>query len=427
MTRQPGGSIASHPYSMPDSGTNVSTSTKLLASGLALAVALVVCATAATVTLSSEISRKRDRTASAPDITALERETFRDRGTTAALIDSLLAPLGPLPDAPPELVAAVAAFVADDTMPARVWEASASDVLTAPRHLAPWPMLSIEAALTSMSPTQLVEAAADTNSHEATVFRRWARSRPLPPMWGYRAGLPGVQNIAELPGRNPAYLRALFATNDDATLLLLRDGNNVAAMDRARESLAASRHLLEQPRLTDALLGARFARRAAQLLAVAAARSNDSATTAQATRLDSLAEHSHPDVRQWIAQEQADANSTVAVQVSSNKELMPALRIEAMYPIVMGGCRNIREVVFGFSNARRNALNRAALAVEDIPRSGELAAMYQSLFDALTRDAEVQAQKLRATTGSKSRHTVNMDWIVPPSVRARIALCNAWG
>ena len=235
------------------------------------------------------------------------------------------------------------------------------------------PMLSIAFALDSMRPDQIARAEADTGSDQAMLFRRWALSRPLPSLWGYRAMLPGVRNASELAPRDPARLRALFAMNDDAALLALRSGDYASAAERARESLAASRHLLEEPRMPDALMGVRFARRAAQLIAAAAQRTGDHTLFAQASRLDADASQSDVSILKWVVQQEANPDSKAALSISSNKLLMPGLRVEVMHPIAMGGCRNIREVVFGFSDARRVALGTVAQSISDIPRANELA------------------------------------------------------
>jgi hypothetical protein len=101
----------------------------------------------------------------------------------------------------------------------------------------------------------------------------------------------------------------------------------------------------------------------------------------------------------------------------------PALRS----PIVLGGCRHVREVVFGFSHARRAAVERAAVALSDIPRSQELAALYVKQLDQITGDPEQQVPGMSTGKSVRLSSLGSLDWIVPPGVRARVAMCSAWG
>lgn len=411
---------------MPKTGKNVSIPTKLLATGLALAVTVVVCGTAATIVASSQLATKPEPLADAPNLRQIERTVFRDASESGLLIDSLVAPLGAARSAAPEDVALLTGLFATRAAHGSAWDAVSPSSFPSPPLAPAIRTLPVRFGLDSLKPSELAAAVADTASPWLPVFRRWARSRPLPPLWGYRAGLPGVTTLSDLPERDFGAMRALFAANDLAALLALRSGHATIAMERARENLSASRHFLEQPLLYDAVIGRHFLHRAAELLALSADAAGDSAVNRQARRLDVAAARFDNSLTRWLQQEEANPRTSSAVDIAANRNLPPSIRIEAVAPIVTGGCRNTREVVFGFSESRADAVQRAGRALADIPRSGELIALYRRQLDMIALEPE---QHLPAG-GKQSVELAALgalDWIVPPGVRARIALCNAWG
>jgi hypothetical protein len=421
------GGRVSHPWNMPQSGKHVSIPTKLLATGLACAVTLVVCATAATIIASSELAAKPEQAVIALSPRDIEGDFFRDAGPTAALIDSLLAPLGAARDANAEDVALMMALVAGHAPIRGAWDVRGSAALVTRVPRAPARILPVRAALDSLSASEFVAAMSDTGSAWMPVYRRWARSRPLPALWGYRRGLTGVQTVSELPARNFDALRALFSVNDNVALVALRAGDDRGALTHARENLSASRHFLEQPTLNDALMGRHFARRAAQLMAIAATHGGDDIVLHQALRLDSASSRFDLRVIKWLYQQQANPHAVSAVEVAADRALPPAIRVGAMMPIVTAGCRDTREIVFGFSHARPDVLQRAARAVADIERAGELADLYRRQLDDIRVDPERHAVALPVKQSIELAGLGALEWMVPPGVRARIALCTAWG
>lgn len=371
---------------MPKSATNVSIPTKLLATALALASVVVVCGTAATVVVSAGVVAKKPHTnLPVPDWSRVARTTFRDKGATAALFDSLTAPMGSPGTADPTDLALMVALL------------------------------------------ERKVAIGDTASQWMPVFRRWARSAPLPSLWTFRAGLPGVETLLDLPALGYGDLRALFTINENAARAAFKNGQLQIAAERARENLAASRHFIEQPRMLDALVGRRFARQALTLLTQSAGKAGDTLTVAQARRLEAAAGSYDNAIVQWSRQEESDPGSTASETIAANTSLPPALRVEALLPIVVGGCRNTRELVFGFSYSRRDALNRAAASLADINRASELAALYVAQFEVFQQEPEALAQRIGMHETGAFAELGSFDWIIPPSVRARIVLCKLWG
>ncbi|MEO7359759.1 MAG: hypothetical protein ABI120_05480, partial [Gemmatimonadaceae bacterium] len=124
-----------------------------------------------------------------------------------------------------------------------------------------------------------------------------------------------------------------------------------------------------------------------------------------------------------LAQGSADPSSPVALAFIANGENHPALRVDAMRTITMGGCRRLPEIVFGFSSVRREALVRAGASLADIGRGDELAAREQRVFDYVNTIDAVPDSLPKNGVFESSALLNAFAWIVPPGVRARAALC----
>ncbi|MEP6780723.1 MAG: hypothetical protein ABJC26_12590 [Gemmatimonadaceae bacterium] len=367
---------------------------------------------------------------SKPDLERLAAGTFRDAGPTRALFDSLVAPLGIHGFASANDIATIAAGVSEGTRISQVWDIALREVLppvNADSDISPIGVL--DSTWLESNSDRIARAEGNSATPWLPVFRRWARSQPMPPLWGYRKGLPGLRDIHDLPNRNFRPLLALYSANESAALLELRNGKAAAAVERARENISASRHFLEQPFLFDALVGRILVKRSASLLALAAARAGDSATTRQARRL--LASAKHYDevqpLRVWLRQQEGTANSDASEQVAANKSLAPSIRVEAIQSIVVGGCRSTPEIVFGFNGARRVALTKTVDALRDLSRVDEIANGYVRLFDELSENPAAYVDRMHyemaRTPNTTPLPNGAFDWIVPPSVRARIEFC----
>ena len=387
-------------------------------------MAIVVCGTAASVVVASEATGKLTAVTNTRKHFAARKQAadaFRDHGATALLIDSLLVPLGPRPQARLSDVAAITALNNVGRAQNPVWEVS--PLVPMPGDLPKFrSRRSLTAWVDSADATWLVEAVADTSSPWIPIFRRFARSQPLPSLWGYRAGLPGVQDTRDLPIRSFAVMRTLFAMNEGAGVLALRSGQYAAARERALENISASRHFMEQPILIDALVGRIQFNAGIHLLMLAAERSGDSLTLNMARGLDSASKRSFPGPRHLMVDE-TDASSHAAEMVVGNRALHPAYRIEAIASIILGGCRKTPEVVLGFKGSRRESLERAVESVSDIPRGKELAQQYVRFFDYAMSNAQADVAPQRGTLLDRSDLLKLFSWMVPPGVRARASLC----
>lgn len=414
---------------MPPAGSSISIPTKLLATGVACALAIVVCGTAATVMVASDVTNKvggADRkgpfTNASPDLGA--RDSFRDAGATAGAIDSLLRPLGDPAAVDTTGVAVIAAFNADQAQNP-IWEtAPEARPLPGPVPKSIFARRQIANGLDSLTPAELAEVSGALKEPWLPTFRAWARTTRQPALWGYRRGLPGGTDARGLPSRSFGPWRSLFAANEYASLLALRDGHSQEAMQHALENIAAARHFIEQPVMIDALVGRLYLQRGLQLVALVANSTRDTITAQRALRLDSAAHHfvSASSVR-VLAQRSADPSSVLAEQFIANRDIHPALRIDAMRTITAGGCRSLPEVVFGFSEARREALGRASNSISDIDRGNELAEREQRLLAQMMNIDSVPDSLPASSILERSAILNAFAWIVPPGVRARAALC----
>lgn len=124
-----------------------------------------------------------------------------------------------------------------------------------------------------------------------------------------------------------------------------------------------------------------------------------------------------------LANEEANPDSRAAETFAADATQHPALRVAALGAIALGGCRNLPEVVFGFSALRRAAMARAVANLSDVDHGPELGAGYLQFLD--------YAMTLREAPGAPPRGSVldrnvllkALAWVVPRGVRARAFLC----
>lgn len=411
------------PTGMPQAGS-ISIPTKLLATGVACAVAVVVCSTAATVVVASDVTNKMNRGGRAQGLTAGDaaggRAPFRDTGATAQAIDSLLAPLGAPQSIDLSTVAKLNAFNSAQA-PNPIWTAVPAD-LPAPVPVTKYRRTPADAG--GMTFEELEVAATATTDPWLPLFRAWARGPRQPALFGYRVGLPGPPDDRALPIRSYGPWRALFAENEYALRSALEAGRHTEAMQHALENVAAARQFIEQPVLIDAMVGRTYLMRSLKLVAVVANRSGDTATANRALRLDVAARSMlNTSGLRALAQESGNPESTAALEFIGNRQHHPALRVDAMRTITMGGCRRLPELVFGFSSARRGALQVAAAGLSDIQRGDELAAREQRVFDYVSSVNSAPDVLPKNSVLEKNVLLNTFAWIVPPGVRGRVALC----
>ena len=396
-------------------------------------MAVVVCGTAATVVVASDVTNKLGTPSRAESLGGAYRagtppeKSLRDIGATALALDSLVAPLGPATPVGPEVVTSLSASKEDASKP------DVPDSLSGAKPPAALPDLLIRRGALPLSTdslrrVDLEQFRRDVQDPRLPLFRRWARAPRQPNLWRYPAGVPDVNDARELPTRSFLPWRVLFVENEVASLLALREGKPAIAVERARENVAGARHFVEQPIVLDALFGHIFLRRSLQVLAFVAKSAGDSVTAGRAHELDLAAKQYATvfSVRSLMVSE-SDASSHAAEEFASNRSIHPSLRVEALSTIMRGGCRSLPELVFGFSEKRREAMLRGVASIQDIGRAAELGARQQKFLEYALALREAPAKDSPRSILGRSVLLNTFSWIVPPGVRARAAMCMEHG
>jgi len=329
----------------------------------------------------------------------LSLDPYRHTLAIHALVDSLLAPLGSptaLDSATFQAAVALMAHPGSATNPARrpVWVAE--------------PVATAD----TLTPTQLA------------VLRTWARSAPLPPLWGYRVGLGAPETPWVLPTRAWRHVLQFVKQNEreaDSALVL---GEVATAVLRARETIGAARHFTDQPLAMDMVIGRATMMRGAKLLARATRQGDDPATSSQANRLAALVRANyafgHPQMVRLYTMG-ADVADGRLEAIAADRSLPAGLRVATLEAALVGVCLRTREVLLGASSERHDALAQLARAVSDIPRTGELVPAFIGVLDDFDRDG-VASQAGRAARG-EDEGRMAVQWMVPTGVRQRYAFC----
>jgi hypothetical protein len=358
--------------------------TVILATLAAIAIALAVCATAATVIAASDVTRERERLREHGAVASVSAAEARDALSTMpslrATVDSLSAPLAPFAAAD-SLTIALMTVQWDSRPPQHRAVFAPARVDEQPVDAPTSSLDELNAVLRAMRGEGMLDSAqvarvlADTTSSWLAVWRRFARSAPLPPLWGYRDGLPGVTSSFDLPSRSYTGARHLQLLNEAVGRHALARGDAATAAQRGRENLAATRHYLESPMLADFLFGRSLASTASRLLADAARTMADSATLALASTLEQLAaptSASFMALNRAAERDAASPSGTLAMELFDDDKLPFAVRVEILYATLSGACGHTREVLFGFSPEREQRLATLAAAHRDHPAFGPL-------------------------------------------------------
>ncbi len=376
----------------PSTGAKLLLLTALTASGL------LASATAATVYVAGAPQRPAASAARAGGRTDGSASTRFDGSRSgpalSALIDSLIDPLGPAASPDSANVAQMVALIAGD---------------------------STGASAPAWRPH---DAPAQSPDARLRIYRQWARSERMPPFWAYDAGFPGVRASRDMPVTQIAALRALAIANESEADSALVHGDVDAAFVRARENIAAARHLVWQPFPIDALIGRALLSNAAKLLARTALQGNQPTVHTQATRLQSLtatAQIAPKPTWNVFSHYGASPDDPRLFAVAGDATLFPATRMLAIESMVAGACLNTREVLFGALPARHDAIDQLLKLTSDMPRAQELApALHGSL-------AEFDAATMAASPTVRDEWSISaqvLAWLVPSSVSARARACH---
>lgn len=395
-TRIPGeGALHQLPTEMPSSARTLRF--KLLLSTMLVVSAVLTSSTAASVFVASDAAR---RTAHERLLGELSLDPYRHTAQIHALLDSLLAPLGTpsvLDSATFRDAVALTAHVVNgtDVVPGAVW-------VTTP-----------VSAPDSLTPAQIA------------VMRAWARSTPLPPLWGYRAGLGSPVTPWALPTRAWRPVMSFIKLNEREADSALVRGDVTTATLRARELISGARHFTDQPTMLDMVVGRAMMMRGAKLLARSARQGDDPAVSSQALHLAELARVNyavaHPQMARLFTLG-ADLSDGRLLAIAADRSLPAGIRVATLDAALVGVCLRTREVLLGATAERHDGLAKLAWAVSDIKRTEELTPAY---FQALSAFDEPRLAFVGQSMGRGQPDTdaSPVQWMVPSGVRHRYAFC----
>jgi hypothetical protein len=379
--------------------------------------------------VASDVTRERERVQAHGAVASVSvsqaREALATMPSLRATIDSLAAPLAPFEPADSLTIALMT--VQWDSRPAQHRAVFAPARVEAHSAAAPAGSLSdLHDVVLALRGERASDAArrdrllADTASAWLGIWRRFARSAPLPPLWGYRDGLPGVSSSFDLPIRGYNGVRHLQLLNEAAGRVALAQGDAHTALLRARENVAATRHYLDSPLLSDFAFGRSIAVQASRLVADAARVLGDSATLALARSLEQLAANSSASflaLNRAAERDAASPSGTLAMELFDDEKLPFAVRVEILYATIAGACGHTREVLFGFAPEREQRLAELAARHRTHPTFGPMLGLMPA---AARRVRENPTSLLSAdvwpTAGA-------LDGLLPDAVAARAVLC----
>lgn len=388
------GALHQLPIDMPSSARALRF--KLLLSTTLVVSAVLTSGTAASVFVASDTAR---RTASERQLSELSLDPYRHTPAIRALLDTLLAPLGP-----PEVLdsAALQATVALTSASGREGESSANSVWIA-------------------APRTKSDSISDP---ETALLRRWARSAPLPPLWGYRVGLGHPATPWAFPTRAWRPVMQFIRQNERDADSALVHGDVATATLRARETIAAARHFTEQPTSIDMVVGRAIMIKGAKLLARAARQGDEPVISSQAKRLAELVRVNYALSRPQMARLftlGADLSDGRLHAIAADRNLPPAIRMATLDAALVGACLRTREVLLGVTAERRNGMAQLAWSVSDIRRTEELTPAYFHALDAFGGNG--LADHGTKTAPRDDGNATPVRWMVPRGVRHRYAFC----
>ena len=369
--------------------------TRLLFAIVGLVCAVLTTATAASVYVAGDPSRRA--TKQLTRVPLIYPQTHKQGAAIHSLLDSLVAPLGTLPPMDSAMLQDAVGFLGN------------------PADLDAWIPFDTARA-----------ASLDT----LEFMREWSKRKPLPAFWGYRmvAG-PKNRYWAHAPVRQlrPAKRFALLneAVADSALLV----GDAETAMTRARELLAGSRHLIDQPMFIDMMIGRYMLQRGARLLTRSAQQAGEPMIAGAARRLDAMAGANYSvseEERRALAALGETPQDGRLVAFVGDRALPAAIRAETpLAAMLSAACVNPREMIFGLSSARRAALDDVVKALSDIPRMSEMAPLMRDAMETFESPAAFLAKQRKAGAKPQAHSLVSL--LVPATLRQRVEFCRFQG
>jgi hypothetical protein len=197
-------------------------------------------------------------------------------------------------------------------------------------------------------------------------------------------------------------------------------------MSRAREIIAASRHLIDQPVGNDMAFGTWLLQKGSLLMLRSAQQADEPMTVSAARRLFQATVANY----RLTNQERRALNSMGEnpsdgrlLAIAADRSLPAAIRLELpLEAMFKSACLNPREMMFGLSGARRDAFDEILIALNDLPRMSEVAPslrMRLEIFDA-------PADYLNSLKGARMKESM-VSLLVPPVLRSRVHFCKLAG
>jgi tRNA A-37 threonylcarbamoyl transferase component Bud32 len=273
----------------------------------------------------------------------------------------------------------------------------------------------------------------DRGEAQLALWRRLAASGPLPPLWPYRPGLPGVANVWVLPRAGTdsavaAYLagaRRLAAVNLDAATAALARGDKAAAVRRVRENVAVGRQLARASLTDHSLTGAAIVAAAAERMDTIGRTTRDAELMLEARDLSAAAAALTGELAgSWRRDRllMADPAGTLGLRFVGDTTLPPAARWQLITAIVGAACLDIREA-FGVDRRRESMLAAARRLAADLPRSDEWVTLNRRSLDRLFEVPVVAAVEAGGARFLRTQWLIELFGL--GNLNARSAYCSA--
>jgi hypothetical protein len=283
-----------------------------------------------------------------------------------------------------------------------------------------------------VSTADIPKLAEDTLTPLLNLWRRIARSAPLPPLWHSRPDLPTLESPLSFSGLGRSRHTALH--NVSASLVALAERDSATALLRARENISVARQMARSEVFFEHLVGLVDIRFASQLIDRTGDVMNDSALKDEAERLRVLVLRAKTDLLPWwrggAAVLMSDPSNPVLASYASVSTLSPAARTLLAHAAVTGFCFNAREIIFGPSPRRRDVLSGIARALRRVPRMDDvILAERRELDEWISAPSRMNQRYLDVLAGlgmwqgPMTRTLAPLGWVGLAGLRDRLLFC----
>jgi hypothetical protein len=241
-------------------------------------------------------------------------------------------------------------------------------------------------ALPALPPRAVLDSlAGDTLDARLAPWRALARSAPLPVLWLYSEQVAELRDPYLIPDLPFGASKELASRNASAALVAYAAGDADLAVMRLRENVAAAGQLARAPMLLNQFVAHTIIRDAASLLGHVAHARGDSALVREARALAAANDRRTNGYRltQALPAYFADPSDPRGPALVGDRALSPGQRVVAAGGVVTGYCMRARELLFGVSPDRREALRAAARQLADVEGADAMIALYGRWLDDL--------------------------------------------